>query len=456
MKFDNIIPLGDNCAISIILKELGLRTKSYPFDWILHVGPNPTYSIIEHNIKLFLELLEIGDIENITNKLLGDYIDENNKINGDFIFPHETGSKEYIKNKYLRRFQRLYNDVIDKNNNNLFIIITRCFLVDGNIINNLYDKLIDINTNNKIIFVSGFEQNIIQKSNLEYKYIFYDGTKGFEPNHTIFRPQLKNYLQNEINKKNIIFVTAYKDIKRNNWSNYSRTNNEYFNSFLKLTQYIDFNLVVYLEDDIFKELSKFKYNSNIIFKNLNDVNTFFDKYLQNEQLIISSECYKNKIPYSRKTNPEHVYAEYTLINHSKVNFISNTKKIFNYDFYAWIDFGYVKDILSIPIRKNINASLLPEKIIYHYLKYPDLNNIINPNDMLKSEDIYLTGSSFIVPNSLVENFEILYENKIKNFQYDYICDDDQNLVLQLYYDNHNLFHIIYDEKWFSLFCILPR
>lgn len=251
-------------------------------------------------------------------------------------------------------------------------------------------------------------------------------------------------------------MTAYKDIKRSNWSNYSRTNNEYFISFLNLTQYIDFNLVVYLEEDIYRELSKFKFNSNIIFKNLNNVNTFFDKYLQTEKLIMNSECYKNKIPYSRKTNPEHIYAEYNLINHSKINFISNTKKIFNYDFFAWIDFGYVRDLTTIPVKKNINVSLLPEKIIYHYLKYPDLNNIVNPNAMLKSEDIYLTGSSFIVPNSLVENFEMLYENKINVFHNDYICDDDQNLVLQLYYDKPELFHIIYNEKWFSLFCILPK
>ena len=38
MKYDdyNIIPIGDHCAISIALKELGLRTKSYPFDWVTH------------------------------------------------------------------------------------------------------------------------------------------------------------------------------------------------------------------------------------------------------------------------------------------------------------------------------------------------------------------------------------------------------------------------------------
>ena len=197
MKFDNIIPLGDNCAISIILKELGLRKKSYPFDWISHVGPSPTYSILEQNIKLFLELLDFGDVENITNKLLGDCIDENNKINGDFIFPHECGSREEIRNKYTRRLQRLYDDVTDKNNNNLFIMVTRCCAVDHNVTNKLYDKIISINANNKIIFVSGTEQNVTQKNNLKYKYIFYDGSKIWEPDESIFRPQLKEFLQNE-------------------------------------------------------------------------------------------------------------------------------------------------------------------------------------------------------------------------------------------------------------------
>jgi|688.fasta_scaffold559854_1 hypothetical protein len=208
MKFDNIIPLGDNCAISIILKELGLRKKSYPFDWISHVGSSPAHSILEQNIKLFLELLELGDIENITNKLVGitgitgDCIDEHNKINGDVIFPHERGSREEIRNKYMRRLQRLYDDVVsDKHNNNLFIMITRCCLVDDKLTNDLYDKIININANNKLIFVSGIEQpsmNISHGINLNYKYIFYDESKGWEPDNSIFRPQLKEFLQNEL------------------------------------------------------------------------------------------------------------------------------------------------------------------------------------------------------------------------------------------------------------------
>ena len=263
----------------------------------------------------------------------------------------------------------------------------------------------------------------------------------------------------DINQENktILFVTAYKDIKRSNWGHYKRNNHEYFSSFLCLAECIEFDLVVYVEDDIYEQLcNKTIFKPNIIFKNLNSVNTFFDRYLESEQIIINSAIYKNKIPEHRKINPEHLYAEYNLINHSKINFVSDAKNTFNYDFYAWIDFGYVKKYNSIPFKKNINPDLLPEKIIYHYLKYPDLDNKVEPNNMLKSDDIYLTGSSFIVPKSLVDNFEMMYENKIRSFEENYISDDDQNLVLQLYYDRHELFHIIYHHEWFSLFYILPK
>ena len=40
MEEYNIIPLGDHCAISILLEELNLRTKSYPFDWVSFLDQN--------------------------------------------------------------------------------------------------------------------------------------------------------------------------------------------------------------------------------------------------------------------------------------------------------------------------------------------------------------------------------------------------------------------------------
>jgi len=74
--------------------------------------------------------------------------------------------------------------------------------------------------------------------------------------------------------------------------------------------------------------------------------------------------------------------------------------------------------------------------------------------MLASEEVYLTGSSYIVHNSLVEKFELLHEYKILKWQLNYIADDDQNLVLQIYFDNPDLFHLIHFEEYLSLYRFL--
>jgi hypothetical protein len=74
----------------------------------------------------------------------------------------------------------------------------------------------------------------------------------------------------------------------------------------------------------------------------------------------------------------------------------------------------------------------------------------DPNDMLTSDTIYFDGSSFIVPSSYVTLYQDLFEQKIQEFQEKCITDDDQNLVLSIYYDSPHLFQV-YNGRWFSLF-----
>jgi hypothetical protein len=197
MNFSNIIPLGDNCAIATILKELGIRNKSYPFDWISHVGPNPTYSIIETNINLLIHLIESGDCGKILYYMLQNNIDENQHINGDIIYPHEKGSIEETNEKYLRRIQRLYDDITDIENNNLFIMITRGYFVEENVIIKLYNTIMKLNKNNQLLFISGVEHpyiHFMKLDNMIFKYIYYDISRGWEPDYSHFRPEMKSYL----------------------------------------------------------------------------------------------------------------------------------------------------------------------------------------------------------------------------------------------------------------------
>jgi hypothetical protein len=253
-------------------------------------------------------------------------------------------------------------------------------------------------------------------------------------------------------KNDIIFVTAFKDIGRGNWQTLCpRKNEEYFEYFLNLTNNIEYTLIVYLDINIKNELlNKYKFKNNIVFLDLNSVDTFYDKYLFQDNIIMNSTEYKSKIPLTRQNNPEHLYSAYNLINHSKVNFIHNTKSLFpNYEYYSWIDFGYVREASNCP--KNINIEKLSKKINYHCLEVPDLNNKITENDMLRSDTIFITGSSFIVHNDLVDKFQCIYENKLLEWHKKMITDDDQSLILQLYYDNPEIFELKLNNKWFSLY-----
>ena len=71
--------------------------------------------------------------------------------------------------------------------------------------------------------------------------------------------------------------------------------------------------------------------------------------------------------------------------------------------------------------------------------------------MLSSFDIYLTGSMFIIDKNIIEDYESLYEKMLLRWYDNYICDDDQSLVLQLYFKHTDLFDVMQDNDWYSLF-----
>ena len=252
---------------------------------------------------------------------------------------------------------------------------------------------------------------------------------------------------------NIVFVSAFRDIGRSNWAAQTRSTSDYINYFLRLASNIQHQLVVFVDDATFSALSKHGFRPSIIFKPITSVNTFYDKYLERDKEIIDSAEYKNKIPDSRKEHAEHLYSEYNFINHSKINFIRETQRLYpKYDFYSWIDFGFARDISALP--RGINCLKMPKKIICHCIKNPQENAVVDANAMLASFDIYITGGTFIMHSSLVATFEYLYENKIQEWQQNNITDDDQNLMLQLYFDNPHMFHLIQSDEWFSLYKVL--
>jgi len=252
--------------------------------------------------------------------------------------------------------------------------------------------------------------------------------------------------------EDIIFVTAYKDINRDKWNYFRRTNQMYIDYFYNLAYNIKYKLVVYVEEDILKIITtNHIFNDNVIFKDLNTVDTFLKKHIHRESEVMDSDLYKSRLhPVRKETSPENKYAEYNLITHSKVNFMKKTRDLFpNYKYYAWIDFGTANSNIEF-IPRYLDLSILKEKIYCHtYLPLPEKR--LDEIEMLQSYDTYILGSGYIAHHSLVETFERLWDEKIIDWQNKYISDDDQSLVLQLCYDRPDIIEAIYYEQWFGMY-----
>jgi hypothetical protein len=192
---NNIIPIGDHCAISIILKELNLRTCSYPFDWITKVDQLYDTNIM-YNISLIHELSITDDIDDIVKKYIGDAF-ENNKTNSltNIWFPHDTENIDVIYEKYKRRFIRLKSDLYKKN---IFILLTRNYYIEKDIFEQIIKQLLNYNNDSIILFISGTNHeyfDYINNKNVIFKYIEYDVSKFYDYDYTSFRPNIKIFLE---------------------------------------------------------------------------------------------------------------------------------------------------------------------------------------------------------------------------------------------------------------------
>ena len=70
--------------------------------------------------------------------------------------------------------------------------------------------------------------------------------------------------------------------------------------------------------------------------------------------------------------------------------------------------------------------------------------------MLKTDKIFFDGGTFITSFKMLI-FYIIMERKIIEFHNKNITDDDQNIILQIYFDRPDLFDIKYSNDWFSLY-----
>ncbi len=255
-------------------------------------------------------------------------------------------------------------------------------------------------------------------------------------------------------KNDFMLVTAFLDLKREEWNVHQRSKDEYIQYFHLLVSSTDYPICLFVEPSFEFYLKSIKeLPSHVFIYSIHDVDTFLTKYIDIEKEIIQSDEYQSKIPESRKIHPEHWNASYNLLNHSKINFIHEASKLYHHiSFFSWIDFGFVRHLHHTP--KNIDITLLPkDKIVRQVFQIPTQR--FTPEEMLTKDDIYFTGAPFILHRDMVSLYHDIYEKKLLEFHQRRVVDDDQNVTLQIFYDNPDIFENIVCDEWFELYNCLP-
>jgi hypothetical protein len=251
----------------------------------------------------------------------------------------------------------------------------------------------------------------------------------------------------------MLFVSAFMDLNRENWKSNSKTLDHYIVSFFYLASRIQYPMIVFLESKVVERIPKLP--NHIKFYDITLVDSFLKKYAAREKEIIESASFRQLIPDRRKDLPETNYANYNLINHSKINFVAKAKEFDPFhSHYCWIDFGMIRNSLFFPnIPNKLDFSKIPNDKIFYNVLYDLPKNEMSMLELLDFDYIFFHGCQFIIPHSLVEYYEKIYECELLYYHYCGLVDDDQSLTYKIYHKYPNLFHTtkIHDPELFFVF-----
>lgn len=254
-------------------------------------------------------------------------------------------------------------------------------------------------------------------------------------------------------------VTFFYDIKRESWSDKTSKSfdKDYLEPFKILLNY-NYDLIVYIDDKYYDILLSEVEESNNTKTKLYPINEEWMKKniwawnrLDREKEIMNSDSYKNKIPKRISMGyPENTRPEYTILTHSKIDFINYAieEDNNNSDYYMWVDFGYFQNKTSskfLPSKGVIDIDKLNTETvnICSVNKIDDKDKDINYTLVNAPEKIgaYL----FFGTKDNLKEFQLLCHKHLEHFQEIGIADDEQHLWLQCYFEKPELFteHVLH-------------
>jgi protein YibB len=258
----------------------------------------------------------------------------------------------------------------------------------------------------------------------------------------------------------VTLITAFYDIGRSEWnSQFTRKSHEYVESFRLFLNY-DHEMIIYIDTKHYDALSRMvecsPYPKNKRLVSIDEAwmkeNIWAWSRLEKEREIMSSDSYRNLIPQRITAGyPENVNPEYTIITHSKIDFVCKAidDGMVDTDTVMWVDFGYFHNKTQdkhVP-KKNIDLS----KLNLEKINLCGMNQITEQDKDVLYTLIYapvkICAYLFVATKENMKWFQSRCHEVLEVYQANGLADDEQGLWLLCYFADAERYKVHYFPEW---------
>ena len=262
----------------------------------------------------------------------------------------------------------------------------------------------------------------------------------------------------------ITIVTAFFDIGRGNipknqgYPGYlTRTTKTYFKYFSNLAK-LNNEMVIFTSPDLKERILKLRKGkpTKIITIHLQDK---FKHILAEIKRIQNLDEFKKRISVEQIKNIEYWSNSYVLVNNLKTFFVNRaiqeyTRNNMNENQFAWVDFGYVRDMKTLNHLSSWSYEF--EKDNIHLFSINDISEINSIDDVYSAifnNKPYIIGGCIVGNQKSWEKFGKIVFDCQRMFIRNNIIDDDQGIYLMSYFKNKDFIRINHlgKDNWFGLF-----
>ena len=250
---------------------------------------------------------------------------------------------------------------------------------------------------------------------------------------------------------NTTFVTSFFDIGRSDWTVFSRSTEKYLEYFSKLLK-LKNNFIVITSIEIAELIKPNIIHDNVEFIILDLDKEYGDLLLQIKKVQTSKE-YVDQV--FLKMCMEYSDPKYVLVNINKIRFVNLaiSKNLVKTEYCAWIDFGYVRDNITLNNIEGYEHSKNSDKINMFYHSIPKKPIEFKVEKEIFKNSSYIMGGTILGKKELWKNLEKIYYDQIDYYLAKNLIDDDQIYYLICYLNNPDIFELTKTENgdWFPFF-----